>query len=438
MYSQNDWRNYTNRSVRPIQHSEDAIYSENDYRLYLEHKFSLPKIDFPDIDFDSVKNKAKQTFSNAASKVAKTASDLASKVSKTASDATSSVKKTVDDVSKTVKKKTEDISKAISEKKDSAPAAAPGKWIWPNGKNSKEYNHWYYTNHKDKWAHINDDKGSSESATTGRSYQELVDRRQMYLKDWDKLTDEEKQKYFDEVKDDDFSELFISQFLARPISALTLNVPSYLNAMARDMLSVMSYVNIADKKIKRMKDAGAIDEKTGFRMKNEKAMRRMDDSSYADEAEDLAHVNPGFYNWNSNTKNNCMLCTTTYDLRRRGYDVTANTATDGYWSNNVKYWYPDARIRVSMGKEYLNKAIEAYPEGARGNLMVQWNSGGGHSMIWEVRNGKMVILDGQTNTVYDDPDEIDKLLSRTTGSFEHVRVDNLEINPEAIKRCAKS
>lgn len=25
------------------------------------------------------------------------------------------------------------------------------KWSWPNGNNSKEYNHWYYENHPEKW-----------------------------------------------------------------------------------------------------------------------------------------------------------------------------------------------------------------------------------------------------------------------------------------------
>lgn len=26
-----------------------------------------------------------------------------------------------------------------------------GKWSWPNGNNSKEYNSWYYNTHKDQW-----------------------------------------------------------------------------------------------------------------------------------------------------------------------------------------------------------------------------------------------------------------------------------------------
>lgn len=32
---------------------------------------------------------------------------------------------------------------------------AHGKWTWPNGKNSKEYNHDYYSKHKDKWKEYN-------------------------------------------------------------------------------------------------------------------------------------------------------------------------------------------------------------------------------------------------------------------------------------------
>ena len=32
---------------------------------------------------------------------------------------------------------------------------AHGKWTWPNGNNSKEYNHDYYSKHKDKWKEYN-------------------------------------------------------------------------------------------------------------------------------------------------------------------------------------------------------------------------------------------------------------------------------------------
>lgn len=63
------------------------------------------------------------------------------------------------------------------------------------------------------------------------------------------------------------------------------------------------------------------------------------------EEEDMAAVNPSYRNFDTNTKNNCMLCTTTYDLRRRGYDVTAEKASSGYYTNEIRRWYPDAKTK---------------------------------------------------------------------------------------------
>lgn len=161
------------------------------------------------------------------------------------------------------------------------------------------------------------------------------------------------------------------------------------------------------------------------------------------EKQDLAAVNPGFLNMKTNTKNNCMLCTTTYDLRKRGYDVTAQLDSEGYNFADLKRWYPNVEIHRgsrydSNGfpmkqKDYVRNTIQNMTEqgeGARGNMMLFFNTGGGHSVVYEIQNGKLLIKDGQANKVYSNPE---KLLSKTLVS-SYARLDNVEPDIERIKK----
>jgi len=194
------------------------------------------------------------------------------------------------------------------------------------------------------------------------------------------------------------------------------------------------------KNIAKRQSFEEIDKKTGFHKKSKEMT--MD--------EDVKNVNPNFHNFNSNTKNNCMLCTVTYDMRRRGYDVTAELAGKGYDYNSVKQWYPKAKIvdvrggnqsvaRTAMlGDKRLmdntKSEIEKQPNGARGNLMVQWsNFQGGHSMAYEVIDGKMHIFDGQTGTHYTNPDKI----LRQCRQVSYARLDNIEPDYKRVKECCK-
>ena len=131
---------------------------------------------------------------------------------------------------------------------------------------------------------------------------------------------------------------------------------------------------------------------------------------------------------------NCMNCTTAYELRRRGYDVEA-----GAWrESNTRYaslenWYEGVKIKTVEKPKNLIKAIKNdNPPGSRGNLMVQWNNGGGHSMAYEVDSkGKVHILDPQTNSVVDEhklPDLI---------SYAHyARTDNLKLKEGVLDTVA--
>lgn len=170
-----------------------------------------------------------------------------------------------------------------------------------------------------------------------------------------------------------------------------------------------------------------IDKKTGLKLKQQEMTRE----------EDLKRVNPGYKNFQPNTKSNCMLCTTTYDIRRRGYDVTAQKAAVGYSNEDIKKWYKNAKVKQvqSTGPASLirntKQELVSQGEGARGNLMVHWSgANSGHSMAYEVHDGKVVIYDAQSNEVIKNPD---KVLSMSRAA-SYVRLDNLQPNWKEIKK----
>jgi len=213
----------------------------------------------------------------------------------------------------------------------------------------------------------------------------------------------------------------------------------------------------ADKKEKQFKEERAqnpIDKTTGFHKKTTEMSAE----------EDMERVNPGYKNWDENTKSNCTLCTMAYELRRRGYDVQAKKATSGYDADTlVKDWFPGAKPKTSEGsfdnqtlneyykrrerpvidKETQKKMIEAsvkevtsQPDGARGQICVTWNGAfSGHSMAYANEGGKMVIYDSQANKRYEGK-EAEKFLTKTS-EVTITRLDNCDMNLKYIKEVAE-
>lgn len=188
------------------------------------------------------------------------------------------------------------------------------------------------------------------------------------------------------------------------------------------------------------------DPNTGFYLKNRKYSRE----------EDIAAVNPDFSHGGYGASNNCMLCSVTYDLRRRGYDVEARKMSgNGCTSNQLKAWYKNPEIntvstrnpetgkragwndnfRTFMVTNAKNELLAQGSDGVRGNIMVQWISGGGHSMVYEVNHGKLEIIDTQSGDIYRGS-QIDNLLNYTN-DIKYARTDNLEIKEKNVKGVAR-
>ena len=229
----------------------------------------------------------------------------------------------------------------------------------------------------------------------------------------------------------------------------TIINPANAAFLAADGMMAVSAKMKLKKYMKNREENSEKDPKTGLYLKK--------DGQYSEKM-DLEVVNPGFRDLTSNTKNNCMLCTTTYDMRKRGYDVTAQLDSEGYAFSDIKNWYPKAKVeKISRfndngigikQKEYIQKTIDTLKkqgDGARGNLMMLWPLGGGHSVYYEIKNGNLVIKDAQTAKTYDyeknsfmkATPKPEALLNNAWG-FSYARLDNIEPDIEKIiKECVR-
>lgn len=161
--------------------------------------------------------------------------------------------------------------------------------------------------------------------------------------------------------------------------------------------------------------------------------------------EDLKAINEGMFRMTKGASNNCGLCTTAYELRRRGYDVRANFAEQGRSVKTLSNFFKNAELQddsalAGRTKNEWMAAIERrllrQGEGARGNFGGQYAFGGGHSIIYEVSKGKVIFRDGQTGETYKSVKDAIGLFS--PGKSTYFRMDNLEINNDTIHNAVST
>lgn len=134
----------------------------------------------------------------------------------------------------------------------------------------------------------------------------------------------------------------------------------------------------------------------------------------------MASINPDYPEYGYT--NNCMLCTTAMAMRMKGYDVKATSCPSGWTPKNLEANFENAEH--TKPKLKTTKDIESYlisqGDGAYGNMIVRWNAGGGHSVFYQVENGKATIYDTQANKQYKVSDYAHKIDNRQT---EIIRLD---------------
>ena len=184
------------------------------------------------------------------------------------------------------------------------------------------------------------------------------------------------------------------------------------------------------------------------------------------------------------TKMNCRRATFAYEMRRRGYDVQATRTTSGYgqsisglknaispgeklrrtgkmsviWDvanekvqsakdssiatplRNLQDGLPvGSKNNIGYGDELPRKIFERLakePNGSRGELGVIWKQGGGHSMAYEIFDGKPLIFDAQTGRAFVNFDDLAE--SMDIGGAGFTRLDNLDLNTDYLRRWVRN
>jgi hypothetical protein len=216
---------------------------------------------------------------------------------------------------------------------------------------------------------------------------------------------------------------------------------------------------------------GEIDEKTGFHKKTKEMTVE----------EDVKAVNPGHNREIAKTNNNCVNCSMTYEMRRRGFDVTAELADTG--KNGKKYtcdafpgakpvpvdfngvydkppytkdyqprFKEDDRIKIKMAQantlavkglnydhaEAVINTLKTDFKGTRGSIMVQWSAGyGGHAISYEVdKKGNVSVIDSQIGKITTGEKDVTRYFARTR-TTDIIRLDNVNYKPEKVKEVMK-
>lgn len=151
--------------------------------------------------------------------------------------------------------------------------------------------------------------------------------------------------------------------------------------------------------------------------------------------EDCAAVNPDYPKEGYTL--NCGSCSIAYDIRKRGYDVSATERygtlksdvpkiyKNGKWSNYPKEKKNNVRS--------LTNRLSRYENGARGIIDVNWSDGsGGHLMNWEVVNGTVYFIDAQSNTIRSGGEMERHEFSIDWDSVKYMRTDTLELDEKAL------
>ena len=193
----------------------------------------------------------------------------------------------------------------------------------------------------------------------------------------------------------------------------------------------------------------------------------------------VKQVNPDFGAVGTNM--NCRRCTFAYELRRRGFDVSATRTTKGNGQSASGLYdaiHPGSRntgtgrlatairwaksgdidrmtnlndqvagggaIKIGFGTEKvitpesIFSALSHQPNGSRGELGVNWAAGGGHSLAYEIFDGKPVIFDTQMGKRYTSATEFLAAKYPEIARSGFTRLDDVELNTDFLMRWVKN
>lgn len=130
---------------------------------------------------------------------------------------------------------------------------------------------------------------------------------------------------------------------------------------------------------------------------------------------------------------NCQRCVPTYEMLRRGMDVTALPCPEGFdflSAHPFAVWGNSDVISCSGNdRDELEAQMAQWGDGVRAQITVMWSETQGHTFIAEQRDGVTHYIDPQSgNEAYDGID------SAVPGMTQFCRIDTLEPS-DLIRNC---
>lgn len=209
-----------------------------------------------------------------------------------------------------------------------------------------------------------------------------------------------------------------------------LNVTVAVAPIIGEKIAISKSEKLDGKVCDMLNEPHEIDKESGLPLKNK---------DYS-EKEDLAMVNPAFKAYSEFSTHNCANCSIIYELRKKGFDVTANLRDRGLTTPTIASMFKDTEVKtipkpIRTGESYAKKVLDTLskePEGSHGIACVGWYYGGGHAYNYEIKNGKVVFSDPQCNKSGSAVKNY--LYEIENGSFEYIRTDNKTPNFENISK----
>jgi hypothetical protein len=183
------------------------------------------------------------------------------------------------------------------------------------------------------------------------------------------------------------------------------------------------------------------------------------------------------------TKLNCRRSTFAYEMRRRGYDVSATKTMTGegqkfsgvYNALNTeggravgdskgslrralkretragKTGLSDAfDVLEGRGRNFVEPVNDSHvsgifrgllgqPDGARGEVSMNWQIGGRHSMAWEIIGGRPHVFDAQTGEHFASAQDLRRSIGDSSISeASFLRLDNVPMNTNFLQRWLRN
>lgn len=159
--------------------------------------------------------------------------------------------------------------------------------------------------------------------------------------------------------------------------------------------------------------------------------------------DDLRDTNPN-YAGGREWQKNCQRCAPAYEMRRRGFDVTAQPAPSEVPGAPEEAYHlayhpfdawedPDVKQCKGSGISEIQDTMKKWGDGARAQVVVYWEKWGGHTFIAEQADGKTHFIDPQTGK---EGAEVEKYFDHVAEDrTQFCRIDDREASTYILDCC---